>query len=369
MRVYRNRVLELYDNGMTNKTEISRRITKEFDLDSNPDAVRMQVRTIINNRAIDDECESVGIDPAKVKHYWYKGKHYSINVSGKDDFDPESFISELTEEISKWSPKYKKIKRKKTNDPHCLVFDPADIHIGKLCSSFETGEEYNSQIAVQRVKEGLEGILSKSESWNIDKIIFIAGNDILHTDNPRRQTTSMTPQDTDGMWYENFVTAKRLLIDIIETLMSVADVEVVYNPSNHDYMSGFMLLQCIESWFRKSKNVTFDNDMSHRKYTIYGKNLIGSTHMDGAKSQDLPMLMAHEASENWNDCKHRYIYGHHIHHKTSKDVFSVCIETLRSPSGSDSWHHRKGYQHAPKAVEAFIHSPEHGQVARLTHLF
>jgi len=132
MRVYRNRVLELYDNGITNKTEISRRITKEFDLDSNPDAVRMQVRKIINNRAIDDECESVGIDPAKVKHYWYKGKHYSINVSGKDDFDPESFISELTEEVSKWSPKYKKIKRKKTKDPHCLVFDPADIHIGKL---------------------------------------------------------------------------------------------------------------------------------------------------------------------------------------------------------------------------------------------
>ena len=179
----------------------------------------------------------------------------------------------------------------------------------------------------------------------------------------------MTPQDTDGMWYENFVTAKRLLIDIIETLMSVADVEVVYNPSNHDYMSGFMLLQCIEAWFQKCNNVTFDNDMSHRKYTVYGKNLIGSTHMDGAKSQDLPMLMAHEASENWNYCKHRYIYGHHIHHKTSKDVFSVCIETLRSPSGSDSWHHRRGYQHAPQAVEAFIHSPEHGQVARLTHLF
>ncbi len=369
MKAYRNRVLELYDNNIRNKAQISRTIIKEFELDSNPDAVRMQVLRIIKNRAIDDECESVGIDPAKVKHYWYKGKHYSINVSGKDEFDPESFISELTEEISKWSPKYKKIKRKRTKDPHCLVFDPADIHIGKLCSSFETGEEYNSQIAVQRVKEGLEGILSKSESWNIDKIIFIAGNDVLHTDNPRRQTTSQTPQDTDGMWYENFVTAKRLLVDIIETLMSVADVEVVYNPSNHDYMSGFMLLQCIEAWFRKSKNITFDNDMSHRKYTVYGKNLIGSTHMDGAKSQDLPMLMAHEASENWNDCKHRYIYGHHIHHKTSKDVFSVCIETLRSPSGSDSWHHRKGFQHAPKAVEAFIHSPEHGQVARLTHLF
>ena len=369
MMTYRDRVLELYDVQTKNKTEIARTIKKEFRLDKELETVRWIVRKIIKNRGIHDECESVGIDPDKVKHYWYKGKHYSINVSGKDEFDPDSFISDLIDQVSKWSPSYKKINRNKTKDPHCLVFDPADIHIGKLCSSFETGEEYNSQIAVQRVKEGLYGILSKSESWNIDKIIFIAGNDVLHTDNPRRQTTSQTPQDTDGMWYENFITAKRLLVDIIETLISVADVEVVYNPSNHDYMSGFMLLQCIEAWFRKCKNITFNNDMSHRKYSVYGKNLIGSTHMDGAKSQDLPMLMAHEASEHWNDCIHRYIYGHHIHHKTSKDVFSVCIETLRSPSSSDSWHHRNGYQHAPRAVEAFIHNPEHGQVARLTHLF
>jgi hypothetical protein len=33
---------------------------------------------------------------------------------------------------------------------YLLVLDPADIHIGKLCSSFEVGEDYNNQIAVQR---------------------------------------------------------------------------------------------------------------------------------------------------------------------------------------------------------------------------
>lgn len=37
------------------------------------------------------------------------------------------------------------------------------------------------------------------------------------------------------MWYDNFITAKRLLVDIIETLVTIADVEVVYNPSNHTY--------------------------------------------------------------------------------------------------------------------------------------
>ena len=60
---------------------------------------------------------------------------------------------------------------------------------------------------------------------------------------------------------------------------------------------------------------------------------------------------------------------HHVHHKMAKDFIGVTVEALRSPSGTDSWHHRNGYQHVPKAVEGFIHEKEGGQIARFTHLF
>ena len=368
----KDRASDLYHSGMTNKSEVFKVLMKEFGLEHN-DTTRKNVSNYIKtskNSAIIDECERVGIDIDTVDRFWHKGKQFSIlSVDKSKQFSYSDFKDDLIAEISKWSPEYKKIIREDVNDPHCLVFDPADIHIGKLCSSFETGEEYNQQIAVKRVMEGLSGIINKTNGFNIDKIIFVAGNDILHTDNPRRQTTSGTPQDTDGMWYDNFITAKRLLVDIIETLVTIADVEVVYNPSNHDYMSGFMLLDSIQSWFKNSENITFKNDMSHRKYSIYGENLIGTTHMDGAKVTDLALLMANESGAWWHECKHRYIYGHHVHHKSSKDYMSVCIETLRSPSGTDSWHHRKGYQHSPKAIEAFLHHPVNGQVARITHIF
>lgn len=368
----KDRASDLYHSGMTNKSEVFKVLVKEFGLEVS-DTTRKNVSNYIKsskNSAIINECERVGIDIDTVDRFWHKGKQFSIlSVDKSKQFSYDDFKDDLIAEISKWSPEYKKIIREDVNDPHCLVFDPADIHIGKLCSSFETGEEYNQQIAVKRVMEGLSGIINKTNGFNIDKIIFVAGNDILHTDNPRRQTTSGTPQDTDGMWYDNFITAKRLLVDIIETLVTIADVEVVYNPSNHDYMSGFMLLDSIQSWFKNSENITFKNDMSHRKYSIYGENLIGTTHMDGAKVTDLALLMANESGAWWHECKHRYIYGHHVHHKSSKDYMSVCIETLRSPSGTDSWHHRKGYQHSPKAIEAFLHHPVNGQVARITHIF
>ena len=171
------------------------------------------------------------------------------------------------------------------------------------------------------------------------------------------------------MWYENFMKAKSLYVEIIEKLLGISNVHVMYNPSNHDYTNGFFLADVIKSWFRKTKNVTFDTAITHRKYYSYGKNLIGTTHGDGARVANLPLLMAVEAKEDWAKCRHRYISTHHVHHKNAKDYTGVTVESLRSPSSADSWHHRNGYQHNPKAIEGFVHHPEHGQIARLTHIF
>ncbi len=324
-------------------------------------------------RMFERSCKDQGLNPEQVKHGWFKSKETSLFVKNPNFKSQESekasqFQIDLINQIKEHAPKYPKIQRSTSSEGHLLVIDPADIHVGKLCRSFETGEEYNEQIAVNRVKEGVKGIIQKSKGWNIDKIIFIGGNDVLHTDTPKRTTTSGTAQDTDGMWYDNFLTAKQLYVDVLEMLLGVADVHFIFNPSNHDYQSGFFLANVIETHFRKSKNITFDCSIAHRKYFVYGSNLIGSTHGDGAKFADLPLLMAQE-SPKWSETKHRYIYTHHVHHKVSKDFVGVTVESLRSPSGTDSWHHRNGYQHNPKAVEGFIHNKLHGQIARLTHIF
>jgi len=313
-------------------------------------------------------CNNLGIDPLNVSNYWYKGKHFSINVR-PNQIDYESVRSGIIEEMNKYSPVYEKVVYENTREPHLLVIDPADIHIGKLAESFESGESYDVQVAVKRVLDGVKGIIKKAKGFDIDQILLVAGNDILHIDTPRRTTTSGTPQDTSGMWYSNFLMAKQLYVEIVELLTQISPVHFVFNPSNHDYMSGFFLADVIQSWFRLNNSVTFDCSISHRKYYKYGKSLIGTTHGDGAKWDNLPLLMAQEAPKEWAKTEHRYVYTHHVHHKIAKDMIGVTIESLRSPSATDGWHHRKGYQHAPKAIEGFIHHPQHGQVARLTHLF
>jgi hypothetical protein len=322
--------------------------------------------------ALEAECKAQGIPVESIKQYWFKGEHFSINAKGLSGPSYEDIKEEIINDMKAHAPQYPKIKRNPESlklNGHLLVLDPADVHIGKLGRSIEVGEEYNSLIAVQRVMEGVYGILDKSSGFNIDKILYIIGNDILHIDTPKRQTTSGTPQDTDGMFYDSFQTARKLHVEVIEILREIADVHVQYDPSNHDYMSGMFLADSINSWFHNDQHVTFNVTPSHRKYFHYHNNLIGTTHGDGAKENDLPLLMAHEAKQEWSISDHKYWYTHHIHHKRSKDIMGVTVEALRSPSGPDSWHFRNGYCHSPKAVEGFIHHKIHGQVARITNLF
>lgn len=317
---------------------------------------------------LEKDCQQAGIDVADVKHFWYKSKLFSIFAKPQEK-SIDDIKAIIIKDLQKYSPKFKAIVRKPVKDPHCLVIDICDIHIGKLATAYETGEDYNVDIAIKRVHEGVEGLLQRASGFNINKIVCIIGNDILHTEGNTGATTGNTRQSVDGNWDVNFLKAKDLIVSVIEKLMLICDIRVVHNMSNHDFCSGFFLAQTIEAYFRKSKNVTFDTTTRYRKAFVYGKNLIGTTHGDAGKENQLPVLLAQEFPQEWAQTEHRYVYTHHVHHKSSKDYIGATVESSRSVSSTDSWHHRSQYQHAPKAIEAYLHSFELGQVARFTYIF
>ncbi len=378
---YDAQIAELLRQGMAHYKIVEKILNTTAKRDEDPIVrgfrrfiARHEKRLLDEHEGLYNATNNLDVPNTSTKNMWIKNKEASLFVVNPNYRKPEpkeevDFREALLKDIQEYVPKFPKIERVKSKESYLLVLDPADIHIGKLCTAFEVGESYDNQVAVKRVLEGVEGILKKVSSFNIDKILFIGGNDILHIDNPKRTTTSGTPQDTDGMWHTNFLIAKKLYVEVLEILLGVADVQFTFNPSNHDYTNGFFLAQVVETYFKDCKNIDFDCSIAHRKGFKYFNNLICTTHGDGAKIADLPLLMAQEFSKEWAETKHRYVYTHHVHHKTSKDFIGVTVESLRSPSGTDSWHHRNGYQHAPKAVEGFLHCKQNGQIARITHIF
>ncbi len=367
-----------------NNSKLAREVKDKFNIDKEIDRVRRWISDVRKRNGLytsnhfESDLEDHNFNPPENwSHGWLKTKQASIFIKNDEEqVTYDDIRDEIIEDMKKHAPVYDKIKYPNIKkDKHCLIIDIADLHIGKLSSKSETGEVYNMDKAMSRALSGVDGIIKKSSGYNIERIIFVIGNDILHVDTPKRTTTSGTPQDTDGMWYDSFTSARKLYVRIIERLSIIAPIHVIHCPSNHDYMSGFMLADTIYSWFHNNPNISFDVSNAHRKYFRYGTSLLGFSHGDGAKMPDYPLLMANEAKNMWSQTEYRYVYLHHIHHKDinifkkGKDYPGATVEYLRSPSATDSWHHRNGYQHAPKAVEGFIHSYDFGQVAKISHIF
>ena len=337
-----------------------------------------ELDNINGNTALDLHLKERGINKdevVSVKHWQNMSGELRFSIVTKKNYGVEQtkLLKDIKSLIDKHAPTYKKIKR--TKGKHLLVINPADVHIGKLAVALETGDEYNTKIATERVLEGITGLIEKSKGFTIEKVLFCIGNDILHIDNVYNTTTAGTPQDANGKWWQHFELALDVYVKCVEILRQVAPVDVIHSMSNHDYQSGFHLAHALKSWFRKTKDVTFDISVAHRKYYKYGFNLIGLEHGDGAKMDKLPLLMAQERPLEWSQTKYRYWYLHHLHHKVkhkwldAKDYVGVTVEYMRSPSGTDSWHNRKGYTGVQKAVEGFIHEQNSGQIARLVHYF
>ncbi len=330
------------------------------------------------NTALDLHLKERGIskdEVVSVKHWQNMSGELRFSIVTKQNYgvNESTLLDDIKSLIDKHAPTYPKIQRTKGN--HLLVINPADVHIGKLAVALETGDEYNTKIATERVLEGITGLIAKSKGFSIERVLFCIGNDILHIDNVYNTTTAGTPQDANGKWWQHFELALDVYVKCVEILRQIAPVDVIHSMSNHDYQSGFHLAHALKSWFRNTKDVTFDISVAHRKYYKYGTNLIGLEHGDGAKMSNLPLLMAQERSVEWSETKYRYWYLHHLHHKVkhkwldAKDYIGVTVEYMRSPSGTDSWHNRKGFTGVQKAVEGFIHERNSGQIARLVHYF
>ena len=349
-------------------------------------------------------CELYGIPIDRVSsakfcnHQGQAAWNVACHFDAGTDADIGKIRKGVIEAMQKHSPQYNYPIRPNLDDPELAVISLSDIHVGKLAYALEVGSTHDNDILRERIYGGIERLLAKIMAGRqIEKIVLVNGGDALHTDAHRPQTTGGTSQDTDGTWYGNFIEAKKIFVDVIERCLQVAPVHFIHLPSNHDWVNGTLLADTISTWFRDCEDFTSDCSLIHRKYFQYGNTLVGLTHGDGAKEADLPDLMKTEARVAWAQVTMGVWITNHIHHKDRKarkgkttalsiekeysDVLVInrgkgenqrdyaYVEYMRTPTGSDSWHNRNGYDHQIPAIEAFILHPEHGQHARITEFF
>jgi len=261
-------------------------------------------------------------------------------------------------------------KKLRKGDRQLLEIGLFDHHFGKRAWEQEVGANYDLKIAEQEFTTAIDAMLARVSGYNVERILFPLGNDFFHVNDWVGQTANLTRvESTDDRFSKVFQTGCRSVQYAIERCLSVAPVEVLWVPGNHDRHTSWFLTEWCAAVFRKNKHVNIDNSPGNRKYIQYGVNLLGYMHGDEVKHVDLPGLMAQEQKQRWADTQFRsWRLGHwHKRKETRYIAGDTCqgVEVRIFPSlcGTDSWHYSKGFIGNARMAECHLWDFQHGPIA------
>lgn len=274
-------------------------------------------------------------------------------------------------EIWNRKPSYPSVKLPKPIGPYMLDISIPDLHFGKLCWAPETGSDYDIKIASELFRKTLQGLLGKASQYKFSKILYVVGNDFFNTDDGR-ETTAGTVQDEDGRWQKTFTLGTELTIWSIDLMRQYAPLHVMVIPGNHDTKRSYYMGECLVHRYNGAANVTIDNSPESRKYLRWGRNLLGITHGDKEKKEQLADIMAAERPKDFAECRWRHWKTGHLHHHRREVILSrvthrdTIVESLPSISGTDAYHKQHGY-HGDRSAKAILWHPDRGPEVDLWH--
>lgn len=240
-----------------------------------------------------------------------------------------------------------------------LLIDIADLHMNLQASAFATGNEYNCDIAEKLFFHVLEDVLTRTQRYSFDEIVFTIGGDMLNSNDLRGTTVKGTPQNNDVHYYDAYERLCAMTVKAIDILKDRCKVSVIYVPGNHDELAGFKLAKYIDAWFRNDDMVSIDYRPIARKYKLYGNTLLCFAH-DAKNVQKLPAIIADEAREYWSRVETVEVFLQHLHtEQVLIEENNIRIQRLPTISGRSKWSADNGYG-SKRQCKSFVFDAEDG---------
>lgn len=290
-----------------------------------------------------------------VVQQWFKTK--------EGELDPETVAERMRAVLEGMAPA-KTIAAPTHCDADLLTVYPiADAHIGMRAWARETGEDYDTDIGVARLRDWI-GRLVASSPPSKEAVILDLG-DLTHMDDGTNQTpASKHVLDVDGRYFRTLEMTIAALADAVELALAKHEtVQVVIIAGNHNPHSFMAILFALAERYRENPRVSVRKDPREFWARQFGDCLLAAHHGDKAKPERLVMFLADEHAEKWGGTKHRFLWTGHLHHHKSADIGGVKWEQLRAMTARDAYAYTHAYS-ARSQLQAITLHRKAGEIQR-----
>lgn len=243
------------------------------------------------------------------------------------------------------------------------VIPMGDPHFGMYAWAQEAGDNFDTDTAKRLTLAAVDRLMTVTPAS--ETCVILPLGDIFHANDQTNQTPGHKHQlDTDT----RFV---RVLQITVQTFRHVALRALEKHPKvimrfvrgNHDPEAVWALAVATSAFFDNEPRVTVDLTPSDHWFYRFGSVLIGATHGDRTKPEQLLGVMAADRAEDWGQTKHRYWYTGHIHSSNKKEFPGVTWESFRTLAAKDAYAAGHGYR-AGRDMLAIVHHRDHGEIER-----
>jgi len=239
-----------------------------------------------------------------------------------------------------------------------------DAHFGLLTHQDETKvADFDSQVAYEVMQGAIDYLVNSAPPSK--EALFVNVGDALHVDS----RSNKTPQsghhlDADSRYYRIIKVFVWAMIHGINRILEKHETVTVVNAAgNHDQDSTHWIQLALSMYYSNNDNVNVIIDPSKYHKYVFGKCLIGVTHGDGQKMENLPNVMASLWPQDWGNTTYRHWLTGHIHHQVLKEVNGCKIESFNTLAPSDSYASSHGW-FAAREMHSMIFDKEYGLIAR-----
>lgn len=277
-------VLEILKENGKDYSDAARQIYAKYNYEHSIDAGRKAIRTRLvaaSHTGLEAECDAVGIPVDNVKHYWHKGKHYSINVNAQKETD---YAQALEDILSRYTFEKKKptLVKLNTYNPKAIKATLSDMHVGLNPNPNNKslfGYEYNEEIFNQHIDRVIESVLKEySSNGAFDLLLIDDLGDSLDGYNglTTRGGHGLEQNMTNEQAFSTYVKGK---LRLIETLIDagVANSYEVRNVTDCNHSGSFgaianiSIKMILERVYEKDivKFTILERFMEHFEYGVH----------------------------------------------------------------------------------------------------